>query len=90
MKVYRCTGFPFDELDGGAAYYRTKAEALKAAREATAPGPDSQGSTATVAECVIAAPINADRIVALLNRDGWAASQTGIATVRNGRVVSND
>lgn len=87
MKVYSCSGSAFDDADGGAVYYRTKAEALAAARAQTAPceiSPD--GSDAEVWVDEIFEPINHERIVNMLNREAWSAGHERVAVVSKGRV----
>jgi hypothetical protein len=88
MRVYCCSGSAFDDAGSeGTMYYRTKAEALKAAREATSKDDRlPEGSTATVQVNFIDAPITHDMVVALLNHAGWCRSALTIATVSNGKV----
>lgn len=91
MNVYSCMGWAFDDANNGIAYYRTKAEALAAARHATAPdvreGYPQWSNCATVSLHRIAAPITHERIVALLNAEGWCEHTEEIAKVVNGHVV---
>lgn len=88
MRVYSCHGFAFDDADGGVVYFRTKRDALHAAREQTAPGEgDETGSEATVEVHYILKPLNAERMVDLLNRERWCAKTEFVAKVENGRVT---
>jgi hypothetical protein len=85
MRLYSCSGWAFDDSDTGQQFYRTKAEAMKAAREATAPSATVEGSDAEV-RLHIAGPISASLIVAMLNHTGWCRHSETIAHVSNGRV----
>jgi hypothetical protein len=88
MRVYSCSGWAFDDAGPeGVRYFRTKAEAMLAAREATRPDASIAGSEATVTMDIIAKPIGPDRIVAMLNHANWVEREEIIATVRNGRIV---
>lgn len=90
MRVYSCQGWAFDDgSDSGQIFYRTKAEALTEAREATAANdriPD--GSEATVMWHDVRSPVTHATVVALLNHTRCFPASGPVATVRQGRVVS--
>jgi len=85
MRVYSCSGFPYDEIDGGTAHFRTKVEALASARTET----KGTAHIVTVSENIIKR-VDHERVVALLNGTNWSDRVKDIATVKNGRVVKAD
>jgi hypothetical protein len=91
MRVYSCSGWPFDDAGPeGQAYFCTKAEALAAAREATVPDarlPNGAEATVTMHEV---RPMSIATVVALLNAAGWSPHSEVVAIVRNGRIVKKE
>lgn len=88
MIVYSCSGPAFDDTDLGEVFYRTKAEAVQAARSATGMQwePANQvhvGSRAIVRRHHVNRT-NHDRIVAMLNHQGWCDKSEEVAFFENG------
>ena len=86
MKVYSCDGAAFDDASNGCIYYRTKAEAMTAARQSTVPVPDAINwhGHARVSVHEIR-KVDATRIVALLNHECWSEHSQVIAEFTDGR-----
>lgn len=92
MKLYYCFGEPYADgsVNGSAVeHFRSKAEALKSAREitrATRTG-DHAGDEVTVGWDIIR-KVDLRTACAMLNRAGWSDGTGVICRVVNGRVVS--
>ena len=93
MKIYSCSGSPFDDGCNGnsTVYFRTKREAMNAARDATANTATSEweGAEAVVSQDTIK-KLDAATFLAALNAEGWCESTADLCRYVNGKRLPPD